>query len=266
MTRGRYNTLEATPARQARRDATAVGLLAAAFAWLGAAVADALHGAPTTPVVAAVLLGTLPGALAGFAVLRRRPLSTTVADRITLTRAALAGGCAAVTVLLLAGAVPTRTWWLLALVVPTLLLDGVDGYVARRTRSVTAAGARLDMEVDAGVLVVLSLAVAPTVGVWVLLIGAMRYAFLAVSWVRAEWRAPLAYSAFRRVVAALQGALLAVALAPVVPVGVGMVAAASALTLLLVSFGRDIATLESRAVGPRRATTLRTPTRVGGLR
>ena len=142
---------------------------------------------------------------------------------------------------------PGRTWWLLSLVVPCLLLDAADGLVARRTGTVTAAGARLDGELDAGILVVLSLAVAPVLGVWVLLIGVMRYLFLAGSWVRPAWRGPLAPSHVRRAVAGLQGAALAVAVAPVVPLGVATAGVALALVLLAVSFARDVATLESRA-------------------
>ncbi|MGH3316610.1 MAG: CDP-alcohol phosphatidyltransferase family protein, partial [Nocardioidaceae bacterium] len=165
----------------------------------------------------------------------------------TLARAVLASGCAAVTVLVLAGTVPGRTWWLLSLAVPCLLLDAADGLVARRTGTVSAAGARLDGELDAGILVVLSLAVAPVLGAWVLLIGAMRYLFLAGSWVRPPWRGPLARSDARRAVAGLQGAALAVAAAPVVPLGVATAGVAVALLLLAVSFARDVVTLETRA-------------------
>ena len=39
-----------------------------------------------------------------------------------------------------------------------LALDGVDGQVARRTRTVSALGARFDMEVDAFLVLVLSVA------------------------------------------------------------------------------------------------------------
>ena len=268
MTAGRYNTVETVPERQARRDAAVVGGTGAGVALVAAAVAAHVYGASAALVLVATAVGVLPAALATAAVLSRRPLSTTAADRVTLGRAVLAGGCAAVTVLVLAGAAPARSWWLLALAVPALLLDAADGYVARRTGCVTAAGGRLDMQVDARFLVVLSLAAAPALGVWVLLIGAMRYAFVGVSWVRPAWRAPLAYSAFRRVVAGLQGAVLAVALAPVVPLAVAVPAVAAALVLLLVSFGRDVVTLEARAAAPQRPprTNPRVPTRLGGVR
>ncbi len=43
----------------------------------------------------------------------------------------------------------------MALAVPALILDGVDGWVARRTGTANDAGARLDMEVDAALILVL---------------------------------------------------------------------------------------------------------------
>jgi phosphatidylglycerophosphate synthase len=246
MTAGRYPTVVETPARQAERDAAATVLAGLALTCAVVVVLTTAYAVSAETVVVAVVLGTAPAMLTAVAVLRRRPLTTTVADRVTLARAVLASGCAAVAVLVLAGAVPGRTWWLLWLLVPCLLLDAADGLVARRAGTVSAAGARLDGELDAGILVVLSLAVAPVLGAWVLLIGAMRYLFLVGSWVRPAWRGPLAYSDVRRAVAGLQGAALAVAVAPVVPLGVATAGVAFALVLLVVSFARDVATLESR--------------------
>ena len=68
---------------------------------------------------------------------------------------------------------------LVGLAVVALVLDGVDGWVARRTGTVSALGARFDMEVDAFLILVLSVYVAGSVGPWVLAIGAARYAFWA---------------------------------------------------------------------------------------
>ena len=57
-----------------------------------------------------------------------------------------------------------------------LVLDRVDGLVARRTGTVSDFGARFDMEVDAFLILALSVYVARDYGGWVLAIGAARYA------------------------------------------------------------------------------------------
>ena len=70
---------------------------------------------------------------------------------------------------------------LAALTTVALILDAVDGKVARRTGTSTPLGARFDMEVDAFLILVLSVYVAMSLGPWVLLIGVMRYAFVAAA-------------------------------------------------------------------------------------
>jgi hypothetical protein len=85
----------------------------------------------------------------------------------------------------------------------------------------------------------------------VLLIGAMRYLYVAASWAWPMLRSALPRSRFRRGVAGLQGGVLAAALAPVVPVDVAMVAVLVALVLLVASFGSQIVAI--RRAGPRRA-------------
>lgn len=244
MSAGRYSTVAGVPVRRAERDAAATALAGVLVAAAATAVPALVYSATTRAVVLAVVLGSLPAVLSAAALLRRRPLVTTVADRVTLVRALLVSGCAAVTVLVLAGDMPARTWWLLLFTVPALLLDAADGMVARGTGTVSEDGARLDYQLDSGTLVVLSLAVVPTLGLWVVLIGAMRYLFVAGSWVRPSWRLPLPGSDFRRFVAGLQGATLAVAIAPVVPVWLAAAGVLVALALLLVSFGGAIVTLE----------------------
>src|SRR6478735_8541894 len=60
-------------------------------------------------------------------------------------------------------------------------LDGVDGWMARRAGTASAFGARFDMETDAAFLLVLSALALRygKAGAWVLLIGLMRYLFIA---------------------------------------------------------------------------------------
>lgn len=91
------------------------------------------------------------------------------ADLVTLSRGLLACGVAALTVESLLGRHVTPA--LLVLTVPALALDAVDGPVARRTGTVTAFGGRFDGEVDAFLILVLSVVVAPSLGWWVLEIG-----------------------------------------------------------------------------------------------
>src|SRR3954454_22589905 len=208
------------------------------------------HPPPSATVAAAAVLGVVPIAAALLSVLRRRPRFTTAADRVTLARAVLACGCAAMTALVVLGPAPARTGWLFGLSVPTLLLDAVDGRVARRTGCATPEGARLDMQTDAVVLAVLSIAVATELGWWALLVGAMRYLYVAAGWIRPGLDAPLPRNRFRVAVAAVQAAALATALAPFVPIGVATGAVAVALALLVASFGSQVVEIERGGSAP----------------
>lgn len=204
-------------------------------------------GASPLGSVAAVISGLTLVAVGVLNIVRRRPLFSTPADRVTLSRAVLGGGCATVVVLALLGVVPPRSWWLFLLAAPAVLLDAVDGAVARRTGTASEPGSRLDMETDAALLVVFSVPLAMVLGPWVLAVGLMRYVFVAASRFRPPLRAPLDYSRFRRIVAAVQSVVMVVALVPVVPVPVATVVVALALLLLTVSFARDVVTLERRS-------------------
>lgn len=141
-----------------------------------------LHTETALTRLTAMAIGLAFVAVAALRVVRRRPTFSTPADRVTLFRAVLAGGCATIVVLSLLGDVPSRSWLLFALAAPALSLDVVDGWVARRTGTANAHGARLDMETDAAFLAVLSIPVSFLVGPWALAIGAMRYLFVAASW------------------------------------------------------------------------------------
>jgi phosphatidylglycerophosphate synthase len=159
------------------------------------------------------------------------------ADWITLARATLAVGAAALVGASFEQSLPVAP--LVALSAIALALDAVDGLVARRTRT-TEAGARLDGEVDAFLIAVLSVYVARLIGPWVLAIGAARYAFLVAGWALSWMRKPLPPRYWRKVVAATQGVVLTVAAADVLPRSVSATALAVALALLAESFGRDV--------------------------
>ncbi|MGW9396303.1 CDP-alcohol phosphatidyltransferase family protein [Streptomyces sp. NPDC055642] len=182
-------------------------------------------------------------AIATWAVLSRalyrsRSRSFGPANRVTLGRATLVGGVTALVADSFQDSPPVSL--LVGLTAVALILDGVDGKVARRTDTSTPLGARFDMEVDAFLILVLSVYVSMAMGPWVLLIGGMRYVFVAAARVLPWLTAPLPPSTARKTVAALQGVLLLVAGAALLPHAVNVAVVALALGLLVWSFGRDV--------------------------
>ncbi len=223
---------------------------------------EAVVGAAATLVVLTVVslavglgpiawtVGVVTGAGAvSLHIVARRSASASIgpADWVTLTRAVLAAG---ITGLVTRGGDGTAITWLVALSSIALALDAVDGQVARRTRTASALGARFDAEVDAFLILVLSIEVARTYGDWVLVIGAARYAFLLAGWVVLWLAAPLPSRFWGKAVAAVQGIVLTVAASGVLPPLVGMCAVAVALLLLVHSFGHDVMWLYRRGAGP----------------
>ena len=166
---------------------------------------------------------------------------------VTLARATLALGVAALAADSFVRQMPVALLVVLAAV--ALVLDYVDGEVARRTGTVSELGGRLDGEVDAFLILALSVYVAPIAGVWVLAIGAARYVFLAAGWALPWMRAQLPRRDWRKTVAATQGVMLAVAAADVLPPPLVGVALAIALLMLAESFGRDVLWLWHRRGG-----------------
>lgn len=168
--------------------------------------------------------------------LQRSRTSLGPADRVTLGRGVLVGGVTALVVDRVGDGVPTTVVVVFAAV--ALALDFVDGQVARRTGTSSPLGARFDMEVDAFLILVLSAHVALAFGPWVLAMGAMRYVFVALSWVLTWLNGDLPPSYARKTVAAVQGVVLVVAASGLVTGAVVLVALA--LAALVWSFGRDI--------------------------
>ena len=176
------------------------------------------------------------------------------ANAVTLVRAMFAVGVAALVADSFGRSMPVALLVTLASV--ALALDAVDGWVARRTGTATAFGARFDGEVDAFLIAALSVYAATVYGAWVLAIGAARYAFLAGEWSRPWMRAPLPPRRWRRAVAAAQGIVLTVAAAEVLPRGLTQALLALALAALAVSVGECTWWLWRRrdaaeAAGPR---------------
>ena len=213
-------------------------------------------GLPWVGWVAGLACGVVTDVLLAWGLRRQGAAGLGPADHVTRVRAALAGGVAAL-VIADVPSVPA----LVALAAAALVLDGVDGLVARRTGTATELGARFDMEVDAFLILLLSLRVAENLAPWALLIGLARYAFVA-AWAVAPWlRRPVPFRFWRKVVAAIQGIALTVAAADVVPGALAEAGLAGALLLLAESFGRDVVWLwrhERRPAPPsRRRTTVR---------
>ena len=129
-----------------------------------------------------------------------------------------------------------------------MVLDGVDGRVARRTGTETAFGARFDMELDAALIMVLSVLVwaSGKVAVWVLLIGLMRYLFVAAALVWPVLGRELPDSLRRKVVCVLQGIVLLVAMGPIVSPGLATVVVGTGLAALTYSFTVDLVWLVRR--------------------
>jgi phosphatidylglycerophosphate synthase len=165
---------------------------------------------------------------------------------VTLARASLAVGVAALVASSFERHAPLAM--LVSLAALALILDAVDGEVARRTRTAATLGAHFDAEVDAFLILVLSIYVARSAGPWALAIGAARYAFLAAAWPLPWMRKPLPPRYWRKFVAATQGVVLTVAAADVLPGAVNRGALVVALALLAESFIRDVSWLWAHRV------------------
>jgi phosphatidylglycerophosphate synthase len=165
------------------------------------------------------------------------------ADWVTLGRATLAVGIAALVADSFGEHVPVAM--LVSVTALALTLDAVDGWVARRTRTTGMLGARFDAEVDAFLILVLSVYVARSTGAWVLTIGLARYAFLAAGWALPWMREALPPRSWRKVVAATQGIALTIAIAGFLPRPLTDAVLVAAFVLLAESFGRDVWWLRS---------------------
>lgn len=178
------------------------------------------------------------------------------ANQATLLRSGLV--CLIGSALLASGQTPEIGWHMAGLIALALALDGVDGYLARRLNLASDFGARFDMEIDALLLMILSALVWQTgqAGVWVLLIGLMRYLFVAASWVFPRLGAPLQTSFRRKTICALQGIALLACLLPPLDQTEASAIAFIALSSLILSFGVDIRTL-LRAPTKARTTPVR---------
>ena len=226
------------------RLATILGMLATA-ALLG--VVSATAGLGVAGWIAGLATGSAATALIVTARRRSDQPAMFPADWVTLTRALLIAGVAG----LVADSFvrPVSITALVTLSTVALVLDAVDGQVARRTGTATELGARIDCETDAFLILLLSIFVAQDYGGWVLAIGAARYALLLAGWLIPWLAAPLPPRYWGKVVAAVQGIVLTVAASGLLDRRVGMIAVAAALLLLAESFGRNVIWLYRTGAG-----------------
>ena len=121
------------------------------------------------------------------------------------------------------------------------LLDGVDGWLARRHATASEFGARFDMEIDAVLILALAILVWEhgKAGAWVILSGLLRYLFVAAGWVRPWMQRPLPPTLRGKIVCVVQIAALILAMMPLVTPAVGSGIAALGLAALCYSFSVD---------------------------
>jgi phosphatidylglycerophosphate synthase len=220
---------------------------AAMLVLLGVALAlQALLGLGADFVYKTAVAFALTGIVAALLAQRHRPAEPFgCANQVTLGRAAL--------VALLAAAIgesggAALAWWVIALALGALLLDGLDGKLARSHGTASAYGARFDMETDALLILVLTVLAwnLGKAGPWIVAGGLLRYGFLAAGYLFDWLRRPLPHSRRRQTICVVQIVSLLVCLAPFVPPPLSDGAALVGLVALTGSFAIDIAWLAPR--------------------
>jgi phosphatidylglycerophosphate synthase len=219
---------------------------------LAAVVALANAGGAALPLgdryalKAAALFALIMGLSIGFLQQHHPFTRFGAANQITTLRAILV---ALVAALVGEPLVPAVAFAAVGASVAATLLDGVDGWLARRDRTTSRFGARFDMEIDA--LLILALSVLAwrhgKAGAWVVASGLLRYLFIAGG-AAAPWlRAALPPSRRRQSICVIQIAALTLVMLPAVRPPVSTWLAAAALVLLSYSFLVDTVWLWRRA-------------------
>ena len=214
---------------------------------IGLAVVVALAGAARAalvlgdgyPLKAAVLFAAIMGLSIGF-LRQHHPFARFgAANQITLVRALL--------VAVVAGFIGVQPLPRFALVAVSAagaatVLDGLDGWVARQTRMASAFGARFDMEIDA--LLILALSVLAwrdgKAGSWVIASGLLRYLFVAAGALAPWLGGTLPSSRRRQTICVVQIAALTIVMLPAIQPPASTLLAAIALAALAGSFLVDI--------------------------
>lgn len=204
-----------------------------------AAAASLLDLGPDYMLRAGVVFGIAVGIVWLLALWPSGIESFGAANRVTLLRVAMISLVAAT---FGEDASAGLFWSIVGVTTTALFLDGLDGRIARRTHSMSAFGARFDMETDAALIMILSVLCwhFDKAGIWILAAGAMRYAFVLASYALRWLRAPLPYSRRRQTVCIWQSGLLLGVISPVFPSPASDLLAFGALIMLGTSFAIDI--------------------------
>ena len=233
-----------------------VGLVGA-LAWL--AIAGAGRAGIAAAVASAGIYATIAALVLQAIAAPDAPSRFGSANVVTLLRAAIAAfvtGLALETLATGSGLLATPGevgdlwgWAVPAGALLALMLDGLDGWLARRWQMASTFGARFDMEADGLLVLGLSLAVLASgrAGPWVLVAGGLRYLFVAIGALWPALRAPLPPSFRRKAVCVAIGIALVIALVPAMPGGVAGILVGAGVLALVYSFAADTVWLLRRA-------------------
>ncbi|WP_299841726.1 CDP-alcohol phosphatidyltransferase family protein [uncultured Paracoccus sp.] len=165
-------------------------------------------------------------------------------NAVTLIRVALA---LALVPPLLAG--QPAGWIVAGIAGVALVLDGLDGSLARRQGLVSDFGARFDMEADSILALILSLHVVAgsAVGAEGLILGLARYAFVGAMLLWPWLSAPLPQKFRRKTICVVQMVALILLLLPILTPDAAILVARLAAALVVWSFAVDILWLRGRA-------------------
>lgn len=217
-----------------------------ALAALAAVVAAGVLARGTgLPVGTAMALAAIAMAGAALAFLKSDERRLGSANAVTVLRLGLA---ASLLGQLVAPAGAEPGWPVVALATLAFLLDGVDGWLARRRAVASTFGAKFDTEADAVLTIVLAVLLIGMgrVGPWLLAPALMRPAFVLAArhW---QWlAAPLPPSFRRKLVCVLTIILLIFAASPAAGAASAALAALAATMIVIGSFAIDIAWLAHR--------------------
>jgi phosphatidylglycerophosphate synthase len=158
------------------------------------------------------------------------------------TAARGAGICVLAGLTFVSNAVAELGWILVGLASLTLLLDALDGWLARRSGLHSRFGARFDVESDVAFSIVLAVLLwqADKVGLWFVAIGLLRPAYLVASVFLPALRIPLPDAFWRKCMAAIQMSLQVALLTPFVQPPFSGTIAATLLLVMVLSFAVDI--------------------------